>query len=223
MKVLTRHWRGIWPHTFCCANLKRVKQRMRGTQTPRADDKEEYNMTRKKRGLHLTCCAGVLALLLFAAGCSIDRNPQTTQPASTVPETQGETNDTVRQPATVQADLVIPITDVTDEVKFYPVTVDNTKLEVLAVRASDGTLRTAFNTCQICFGSGRGYYKQTADGLQCQNCGNLFSIDEVEIEAGGCNPWPIFDGNKTVDETSITIPLSFLQESVQIFENWKNG
>lgn len=183
-------------------------------------------MTSKKRGLRLAYVVAALILLLFAAGCSIDRNPQApAPPSSAAPTAESQesqaADDINRQPETVQADLVIPVEDVTDTVKFYPVTVDDTQLEVLAVKASDGTLRTAFNTCQICFGSGRGYYKQTANGLQCQNCGNVFSIDEVAVEAGGCNPWPIFEENKTVDETAITVPLSFLQESVQIFENWK--
>lgn len=176
--------------------------------------------------LLLTLGAGALALVLLATGCSIDRNPQAPQSQGDTPgriQSQSQGGDEpARQPETVQADLVIPAADVTEQVSFYPVTVDGTQLEVLAVKATDGTLRTAFNTCQICYGSGRGYYKQTANGLQCQNCGNVFSVDHVEVEAGGCNPWPIFDENKTTDDTGITIPLSFLQESAQIFENWKS-
>ena len=40
-----------------------------------------------------------------------------------------------------------------------------TYIEVLAVKSSDGTIRTAFNTCQVCYASGRGYYIQQGDGL----------------------------------------------------------
>lgn len=181
---------------------------------------------RKMKGLHLTVGAVAFVLLLFAAGYLIDRGAQPAQQSNSGSQAgtgagAGETNDTARQPVTLQADLIIPTEDVTGEVKFYPVTVDDTEMEVLAVRASDGTMRTAFNTCQICFNSGRGYYEQAEYGLQCQNCGNTFSVDEVEVEIGGCNPWPIFDGNKTVDETNITIPLTFLQESAAIFQNWR--
>jgi uncharacterized membrane protein len=96
-------------------------------------------------------------------------------------------------------------------------------MEVLAVKAPDGTIRTAFNTCQICYGSGKGYYKQDGDLLVCQNCGNRFSMDLVEVEAGGCNPWPIFDKDKTVTEESITIPSNFLKDSEKIFANWKTS
>ncbi|WP_394522633.1 Fe-S-containing protein [Lacrimispora sp. JR3] len=127
----------------------------------------------------------------------------------------------VSQAQNADGDLVIPVSEISDKAKFYPVSVDGTQMEVLAVKAPDGTIRTAFNTCQVCYGSGRGYYKQEGDLLVCQNCGNRFSMDLVEVEAGGCNPWPIFDKDKAVTDQSITIKSDFLKESRQIFANWK--
>ncbi|MDR1913129.1 MAG: DUF2318 domain-containing protein [Clostridiales bacterium] len=120
-------------------------------------------------------------------------------------------------------DLVIPIGDVSTTAEFYPVTVDGVDLEIIAVEASDGTIRTAFNTCQVCYDSGRGYYEQSGDVLVCQNCGNRFMMSQVEIESGGCNPWPIFAEDKTVTDEYITISYDFLQESTGIFANWKGN
>lgn len=120
-------------------------------------------------------------------------------------------------------DLVIPIEEITNEASYYPVEVGGVNLEVLAIKATDGTIRTAFNTCQICYSSGRGYYKQQGDTLICQNCGNRFSPDEVEITRGGCNPVPIFEEDKVVDEANITISNAFLKEATGIFENWKEA
>lgn len=120
-------------------------------------------------------------------------------------------------------DLVIPVKDISSTARFYPVEVDGTKMEVVAVQSPDGTIRTAFNTCKVCYDSGRGYYKQEGDALVCQNCGNRFPMSRVEVEAGGCNPWPIFDKNKTVTDESITISYDFLKESKQIFANWKTS
>jgi len=117
--------------------------------------------------------------------------------------------------------LVIPIDEISSKVKFYPITVDGTEMEVIAVKAPDGTIRTAFNTCQVCYSSGRGYYKQQGDVLVCQNCENRFPMSHVEVEAGGCNPWPIFAEDKTVTDESITISYDFLKESKLIFANWK--
>lgn len=120
-------------------------------------------------------------------------------------------------------DLVIPINEITSEASYYPVEIDGLNLEVLAIKATDGTIRTAFNTCQICYSSGRGYYKQEGDVLICQNCKNRFSPDEVEVTRGGCNPVPIFSEDKTVDDTNITISNAFLKEATGIFENWKEA
>lgn len=119
--------------------------------------------------------------------------------------------------------LVIPISEVSSTAQFYPVEVDGTRMEVLAVEDSEGNIRTAFNTCQICYASGRGYYVQDGDVLVCQNCGNGFTVDQVEIQSGGCNPWPIFAENKTVTEDSIEISYDFLKKSKEIFANWKTS
>jgi uncharacterized membrane protein len=118
-------------------------------------------------------------------------------------------------------DLVIPIADITETAAYYAYEELDSEMEVLAVKASDGTIRTAFNTCQVCYSSGRGYYVQEGDVLVCQNCGNRFSMDEVEITRGGCNPVPIFEDQKQVTDESIIIPKTFLEEAEVIFENWK--
>ncbi|GHV90071.1 hypothetical protein AGMMS50268_05740 [Spirochaetia bacterium] len=118
-------------------------------------------------------------------------------------------------------DLVIPLSDLSSTAQFYPVEIDGTKMEILAVQASDGTYRTAFNTCQVCYASGRGYYKQNGNVLQCQNCGNRFRMNQVEVRSGGCNPVPIFPQNKTVDSEKIVISREFLQSAREIFARWK--
>ena len=117
--------------------------------------------------------------------------------------------------------LTISTADITEDVTFYPIEVDGTDMEVIAVKASDGSIRTAFNTCQSCYTSGRGYYKQEEGQLVCQNCGFHFTPDQVEVQSGGCNPWPIFAENKTVTDDEIKIPYDFLKESSNIFSKWK--
>ena len=118
--------------------------------------------------------------------------------------------------------LVIDTADVTEDASFYTVEVDGTEMEVLAIRTADGEIRTAFNTCQVCYSSGQGYYVQEGDYLVCQNCGNRYSAEEVEIETGGCNPWPITDDDKTVTDDTIEISYDFLNESKAIFATWKS-
>jgi uncharacterized membrane protein len=115
------------------------------------------------------------------------------------------------------ADLVIPLAELSDTVGFYPATVDGVQVEVVAALGSDGELHTAFNTCQSCYDSGQGYYKLVGGVLECQNCGNLFSVDVLGLVHGGCNPIPIQPSERAEDGVSLTIPLSTLEGAREMF------
>jgi uncharacterized membrane protein len=154
-----------------------------------------------KKGLLVCMLFGITGMVLFAQSGALN----------------------VIKPAIANKDLVIPIAEITENATFYPVDVDGVRLEVLAVKAPDGTIRTAFNTCQVCYGSGRGFYKQTGTVLQCQNCGNRFRMSQVEIQSGGCNPVPILSKFKKVTDTTITIPLTYLKEAKGIFARWQRS
>jgi hypothetical protein len=118
-------------------------------------------------------------------------------------------------------DLKIAKSRITSTATFIPYKSGNTAMEIVAVKAPDGTIRTAFNTCQVCYNSGRGYYVQQGDQLVCQNCGNRFRISQVEKEKNGCNPVPILDENKTDDGQTITVQESFLKQNADLFLKWK--
>jgi uncharacterized membrane protein len=117
--------------------------------------------------------------------------------------------------------LKITKADITEKASFYPYKEAGNYMEVIAVKAKDGSIRTALNTCQVCFDSGKGYYEQKGDTLVCQNCGNVFGIDDIEVVKGGCNPVPILKENKTEDGEFITISGEFLAENEGYFERWK--
>lgn len=118
-------------------------------------------------------------------------------------------------------DLTILKSEVSETAKFYPYKANKAEIEVLAIKASDGTVRTAFNTCQVCYTSGRGYYKQDGNELVCQNCGNRFQPDQVEVIIEGCNPVPITEEYKTDDGENIVIQSEFLESNKYLFANWK--
>lgn len=172
-----------------------------------------YNKPKKNNNFIL----GAVALIVVAAAAFTFLKPNTDK---------GKTND---QPKTApvsaineNGDIVIPIADITEDATFYSYDKLDTYMEVLAVKASDGTIRTAFNTCQVCYSSGKGYYVQDGNVLVCQNCGNRFNMDEIEVAKGGCNPVPIFDEWKEVTDSSIIITKDVFVEAEGIFANWKN-
>lgn len=149
-----------------------------------------------------------LAVIVLAAGFFIYR---------------GSTNED-KKGSYIDADtgnMTIPISELSSKATFYPYQAGDVKMEVLALKASDGTVRTAFNTCQVCYSSGRGYYKLDGTTLVCQNCGNRFSADQVEREKGGCNPVPITSEYKTESDGHIVINKDFLKQASAIFTNWK--
>ncbi|MDR1869398.1 MAG: DUF2318 domain-containing protein [Treponema sp.] len=129
----------------------------------------------------------------------------------------------LRKPVIADRDLVIQVAEITENALFFPVDIDGVRMEVLAVKAPDGSIRTAFNTCQICYTSGRGYFVQTGTLLVCQNCGNRYRMSQVERQAGGCNPVPIFPANKTVTTDTITISREYLRQTRAVFARWRRS
>lgn len=118
-------------------------------------------------------------------------------------------------------ELIINKADITKIASFYPYESNGTYMEIIAIRANDDTVRTALNTCQVCYSSGRGYYEQLGDVLICNNCGNQFTIDQIELIKGGCNPVPITDDMKTENDDSIAINPESLSVFEPLFANWK--
>ena len=121
-----------------------------------------------------------------------------------------------RKPVIADQDLVIQVADITENALFYPVDIDGMRLEVIAVKAPDGTIRTAFNNCLICYSSGEGYFVQVDALLVCQNCGASFSMSQLEQRADGMNPEPIFPEYKIETDSTITILKEYLRRFKRI-------
>lgn len=118
-------------------------------------------------------------------------------------------------------DIVITKSQITEKATFIPYKSGGTDMEIFAVKAPDGTIRTALNTCQVCYNSGRGYYVQEGSEMVCQNCGNRFRISQIEKEKNGCNPVPILEDSKTDNGQVITISASYLKQNAVYFRDWK--
>jgi uncharacterized membrane protein len=142
-------------------------------------------------------------LLVFMQGCT---------------KKEDSNNDLYNKREEISTDEVsIKEDDITKIAKFYPIIVDDVKIEVIAVKASDKTTRLAFNACEVCSPSGMGHYVQEGKYLVCQSCGNRFSIDEIGISKDGCNPAPIFDNEVSKENGFITISKETLSKSKELF------
>lgn len=179
---------------------------------------------------------GVALITMFAAiGCSSPSkdNAVNTNNAASDSSNSNKSNDSSSSnkeskseavkttPTDIVSAIEINKSEISATAKFYPYESDGIKMEVLALKAKDGTIRTALNTCQVCYASGKGYYVQEGDELVCQNCGNRFASNMVGKSKGGCNPVPISDTSKVDDGNKIIIDKNYLDKNKAYFSNWK--
>lgn len=80
----------------------------------------------------------------------------------------------------------ISLSEISSKAVFY----EHEGIEYFAVEADDGTIRTAFNACDVCYKSHKGYRQEGGDMI-CNNCGNHYPISGLgtkNLRGGGC--WP---------------------------------
>jgi uncharacterized membrane protein len=185
----------------------------------------------------LILIAAAITLSLVLSGCAVTRASgqagtaaQTATEAAVPTATAAPAATNTAVPAATEAAaqsagaLTIPVTELSDgAAHFYSQKADGINVEVVAVKLPDGSIRTAFNACQVCYDSGKGYYKQVGDKLVCQNCGNSFTLDQVGLSAGGCNPAPIGEAYRTSDGATITISQDVLKQGEALFARRING
>jgi len=176
-------------------------------------------MNKKKILIIVTSLVIFFGIYLVISLSNKKTNTQTNIQNTTKTTTATTQNEVTSSAQTVG--IVIKKSEITNVAKFYQYKSGNTNMEIMAVKATDGTIRTALNTCQVCYDSGRGYYKQEGDFMVCQNCGNKFNLNQIEKIKGGCNPVPILAANKTDNTDTITISKEYLDSQKSYFANWK--
>lgn len=113
----------------------------------------------------------------------------------------GKGNPTVSAP---QA-FTYPVSQFADgKAKFFQLKTGSGKtIRFFIVRSSDGVTRAAFDACDVCWPSGKGYY-QVGDVMVCRNCGRRFPTPQVNMITGGCNPAPL---NRQISKTQVTFQV----------------
>ena len=71
---------------------------------------------------------------------------------------------------------------------FFKLNDGGREIAFFAVKAADGSFKVAFDACDACFKSKKGY-EQQGDRMNCKNCNQKFAIAKLGSNAtGGCNP-----------------------------------
>jgi len=85
----------------------------------------------------------------------------------------------------------IPVNDVNDgDIHYYKYPDGNREIRFFLLKSSDGVIRAAFDACDVCFASRKGY-SRSGDSVVCNNCGMRFHSSRINVVKGGCNPAPL--------------------------------
>jgi uncharacterized membrane protein len=105
---------------------------------------------------------------------------------------QGGASATVQPLTPANGILQIPLADISDgQAKHFKVIADDgTMVTFFAIKSRDGVFRAAIDACDVCYKSGKGYL-QEGDFMVCQNCGQKFASNKINVLKGGCNPAPL--------------------------------
>lgn len=108
--------------------------------------------------------------------------------------------------------ITIPISVVSENAKWYE---DEQGNRFFIVKAKNGKIKTAFDSCDICWQADKGY-RQQGDYMVCNNCGLQFAISELgkENKSPGSGCWPRYLPH-TITDNNVIIRLSDLTRNQQ--------
>jgi hypothetical protein len=110
-------------------------------------------------------------------------------------------------------DIKIPLSDISSQTKFY----ETDGIRFFVVKAGDGSIKTAFDACDVCYSANKGY-RQEVNYMVCNNCGNKYPLSGLGTEnkaGGGC--WPGYLPSEILEE-SLVIKNSNLKKGEYRFK-----
>lgn len=180
----------------------------------------------KKKFIGKKICKMILPLFMIAAltACGntvTEEKGDTSTESSTDNSTDNSTeSDTVTgyvTPTVENGEIVIDTEALTEKPLYINYDSNGTNIQMIAVKASDGSARLSLNTCQACNPSPKAYFVKEDGKLVCQNCGNVFTMDSVGEASGGCNPMNI---DYEVIDTKLTVKTADLDNYADKFTSW---
>ena len=97
--------------------------------------------------------------------------------------------------------------------RYYNYPFREATVSFFIMRSSDGVMRAAFDACDVCFREMKGY-RQEGDIMVCNNCGQRFPSERINVERGGCNPAPL---DRSVRDGQVEIAVSDIFRGLRYF------
>ena len=111
--------------------------------------------------------------------------------------------------------VTVPVAKLADgKARFYKFEDGGKEITFFAAKAADGSIKTAFDACDSCYKSKKGY-EQQGDQMNCKNCNQKFAINRLGPNAtGGCNPGYL---PHQMNGSSISIKVDDLKSGARYF------
>lgn len=109
----------------------------------------------------------------------------------------------------------LPVSKLSDgKARFYKFQDGGKEIAFFAIKAADGSIKTAFDACDACYRDKKGY-EQQGDKMNCKNCNQKFAVNRLGPNAtGGCNPGYL---PHSINGGSISISVNDLKGGARYF------
>jgi uncharacterized membrane protein len=186
------------------------KKRKRNVAKKSAEKKAIILETKKKNRLPVLLVSGLAILVIAAAAFFMTRNNGVATVAAN--SSKADVSGTsVSYPVELFAD---------GEARHFSYKADDAiTIQYFVLKSSDGVIRAAFDACDVCWPSGKGY-QQSGDVMVCRNCGRKFASIKVNEVKGGCNPAPL---NRKVEDGKVVLQINDILTGKQYFNFSKRG
>lgn len=143
----------------------------------RDEKREQFTQTSAtKKGKGLMAGAVALVVIAGAAAFFLLQGPGTVAAGEVVAK---------------DGKVEIPLAQVSDgKAHFFTYRSEKAPVKFFVLKSSDGIVRSAFDTCDVCYKAQKGY-RQEGDFMVCNNCNQKFQSNMINEVKGGCNPAPL--------------------------------
>jgi hypothetical protein len=120
-----------------------------------------------------------------------------------------------RKPSRAADSVTFAISEYQDgKAKYYSYKGPGGKtIKFFVIKSSDGVIRAAFDACDVCYQSKKGYRKE-GDFMVCNNCGQRFTSVRINEVRGGCNPAPL---ERKVEGDNLVIAVADILTGARYF------
>ena len=185
------------------------KNRKNSVAKKSAEKKAIILETKKKNRLPVLLVSGLAILAIAAAAFFLTPNNRATVAA--VSSNTDASATSITYPVELFAD---------GKARHFSYKVDDSiTIQYFILKSSDGIIRAAFDACDVCWPSGKGY-QQSGDVMVCRNCGRKFASIRVNEVKGGCNPAPL---ERKIEGEKLVLQVQDILSGKKYFDFSKRG